>query len=219
MIIGLVNYDVARVRRRDPAARTVLAAEHGWTPERVEKYLQEHDDEFIQRKAVSDLPRSLLALGWLRAGSASSYAGDYSRHDDVMKLMRKYLVHPRDQFFPVLRHEREEEIDKIRQWVEIAQRRFLEEVVSGVRERIDSLVEKLESGEIGSSDAVDGTVNRVEAVLKKVKLIRVALATFRLEDRMSSFIDAKLGEIELLRDNFVRDILKREAEKMSESVQ
>lgn len=205
MILGLLSYDIAKVKATDPWAVGEMARmKYAGDKARARKFLADLDPKsYISRKAASAVPSGLLGLGWLRAGSGSSYSGDYSRLDDVAKLIRGNLTHPRDTFLDVLKVDNETEVSKVQNWVKVAQMQFFEEVVSSTRETCDELWELLESDKLGVLDVTEKIVANVDRAKEKVRKVKLALVTFRLENEFKDFIDAKMLEAEALKDDLL----------------
>jgi hypothetical protein len=209
MILGLLSYDIAKVKASDPwAVDEIARTKYAGDKTSARKFLAEMDPkQYISRKAASVVPGSLLGLGWLKAGGGSAYSGDYSRIDDVGKLIRDYLTHPRDCFLPVLKVDNEVEVGKVSNWVKVAQTQFFEEVVSETRERCDELWELLNGDKLGVMDVTEKIVTSVDRAKEKVKKVRLALVTFRLENEFKDFIEAKMAEADALKDDLLARLL------------
>jgi len=168
------------------------------------------DGEEVPRQAQTKVPNGLLKLGWLR-GAKSTYCGDLSQRDKVMDLLGRYLTNERDVIFPVLRVEKDSE-KEIRQWVRVSTRLFFEEVVGGVRERVDKLMKQLDDGKVGIGDVGEKLDDRVKRVEKKIEDIMVALASFRLSEEFKDFREAVLKEMEVVKDDCFARLVKKAAE-------
>lgn len=185
-VYGMVNYDVAR---------------------QVDK-----DGEEVARQASYKVPSGLRKLGWL-ATSKSCYLGDLSRRDEVMALLNRYLTDPKDVIFPALPVEKSAE-KEVQAWARQAAREFFEEVLGGMRSRVDALIDALDKGKLGIADVAEKVDIRAVGARKKLEEVMVALATFRLSDEFEDFRKAKLTEIETMQDE-VLAALTLEAAKIN----
>ncbi len=196
-VYGLVNYDVAKVYEVDKVTGT-----------RRE----------VPRKAATAIPTGLRRLGWLKAGSKSSYSGDLSRRDEVMKLLSSNLDNPNDVHLPPLRVAKESE-NEIRAWVRTANRQFFDEVVARIRKSIDPLIERIDAeGEkaLGIGDVASKFDTKVKRAQKQLEEVMVGLATFRLSEEFDDFYKAKLAEIDLMQNDVCLALMKKSQEKERE---
>lgn len=184
-VYGLVSYDVATLR--DPKTGNLLS-----------------------REAAFAVPNGLRKLGWV-SSTKSEWIGDYSRHDEVMRLLGKHLNNPGDVVFPMIRFDERDE-KQVQHWVRIAMTKFFDEVVSSVKDSIDGFMERLDADgkeQLGVSDVVE----KVEIVLKRAETriedAMVAITTFRLSGEFKDFREAKVAELDALALQSMTVISKR----------
>lgn len=163
------------------------------------KTLKGKNGEDVVREASAAVPAGMRKLGWI-SSTKSVWTGDYSRHDEVMHLLRKYLDHPEDVVFPMARFDERDE-KSVQTWVRIAMTKFFDEVVSSVKKSVDGFMARLDTDEedkLGVSDVTDRMTATMQRARNKIEDAMIALTTFRLSGEFKDFREAKIAETDAI---------------------